>query len=89
MKQRAIGVLLAAAMAFTAGCSFFNTKMDKVTLGMTQDQVKQSIGTPKNVVEAQQLDNQKIEVWEYPAKGDAKYWIYFVNGKVDSWRRVY
>lgn len=89
MRHRLIGILAAAAITVTSGCAIFNTNMSKVTLGMSQDQVRQAIGSPDDVVEAQQLDDRKLEVWEYPAKGDAKYWIYFVNGKVDSWRRVY
>jgi hypothetical protein len=86
MKKTTLAILAALVIGVT-GCG--GTKMHKLQLGMSQDEVRSAIGQPKNVVEARAYANKKVEVWEYKAGKGAFYRVYFTDGKVDSWRRGY
>jgi len=64
------------------------TDMTDLKLGMSHDEVSQTIGAPLNVVEAEQVGNRRFEVWEYPAGRHDRFRVYFTDGKVEAWRRT-
>ncbi|MFH1406726.1 MAG: hypothetical protein ABIH01_01795 [Candidatus Omnitrophota bacterium] len=72
---------------FALGCA---TQMYRVKVGMTKEEVRKTIGKPRNVIEARKLTEGKVcDVWEYPGgRGGKKIWVYFVNERVDSWHRA-
>ena len=74
-------------MFFISACA---TQMYGVKVGMTKDQVQKAIGKPSNVIEARKVNDDRIvDVWEYPGgMGGKRYWVYFINGRVDSWHRA-
>jgi hypothetical protein len=85
--KKFIAIILLVLIALP-GCAWYTTNMRKVSVGMTRNQVMEAIGDPKSVNESKRSDGNLQEVWEYPAGGDSKYWIYFSNGKVTSWKRT-
>jgi len=92
MRQFAAKILLSITLLAAlgvAGCSHFKANMKKVSLGMTQEEVKTAIGKPRTVVEAAQFGETKTEIWEYPAEGSQVYRVYFTDGKVEGWKRTY
>lgn len=93
MKKAFALIVLAAALA---GCATPSTKISRIQLGMTPDEVLMTMGQPFAVRAAKTYeDGTTSQVWEYVPpvfssaafsdKYDKTYWIYFVNDKVVQW----
>jgi outer membrane protein assembly factor BamE (lipoprotein component of BamABCDE complex) len=87
----------ALMVVLLAGCATTpSTKIVNLALGMTQDEVKQVMGTPFAVRASKMYDGGgSAQVWEYippvfsraafSDKYDKTYWVYLENGKVVQW----
>ena len=73
----------------TAGCATPSQKIKNLNLGMSPEQVTQTIGEPYTIRAAKVYeDGRKTEVWEYTSGFSVNpktYWIFFVNNKVVQW----
>ena len=86
------GLHLVCALAVVlgmAGCSSPGKKMNKMRLGLTEQEVLDSIGEP-SLRRASKVydDGNAVAVWEYQPRFslDPKtYWLYFEKGKLVQW----
>jgi hypothetical protein len=92
MKIRILGCLIVAF--FVAGCGVSNTKVnrenyDKLTTGMTHEQVTEIMGKADTSSESDMGEYGKIELWHYQFGGKAID-ITFENGIVidKSWTEI-
>lgn len=92
MKAKAV-LLLIPAVALLAGCSTPHSRVSDLRLGMTPDEVLDTMGKPFTVRAAKLYENEEWqEVWEYVPpvfsvagfadRYDKEYWLYFENGKL-------
>lgn len=76
-----------------------NTKdipFNSVKIGDTKEQVTNAMGKPVNIVASEQTQSGTLEVWEYEkwslAVGidhlEAKYYVYFLDGRLQKWALV-
>lgn len=82
-------LLIVLVVAFVTGCASTPTKVKKLELGMTPEQVKKKAGEPYAIRAAKVYeDGHTEEVWEYVARFalyPKDYWVFFENGKVVQW----
>ena len=91
MKSRfAVSVLVLLLVGFlSTGCTSTSTKMVSLKLGMTPEEVLNTVGEPFSVRAAKQYEESTTEVWEYLPRpftlNPRSYWVYFEKGKVVQW----
>ncbi len=62
-----------------------DTNMKKVSLGMSKEEVKSSIGNVYKALESYREDDSIIDVWGYPDASGGTYRLRFKDGILDSW----
>jgi hypothetical protein len=95
MASRSAGFWLLVAWA-CAGCaaqggSLFKPRLDRVSVGMTKDQVIAQLGRPGEVAASDNVEYLKYG-WDDPADGRIAvaqwYFVRLVNGRVQGYGRV-
>jgi hypothetical protein len=83
------GYLLLGVALVLIGCSTPASRVKRLQLGMTPDQVRKEIGSPYTVRASKVYEDGKTaEVWEYIAHiaiYPKDYWLMFENGKLVQW----
>lgn len=84
------GLSAVLLILLVSGCASMNADVSKLKLGMTPEQVKDTLGTPDTLRAAKLYENEEwTEVWEYLPPlltlYPKTYWIYFENGKLVQW----
>lgn len=84
--MRYITILL-TALFLTACSSSMQSKMQDLSFGMTQDQVRDVLGSDYEVVAASMnKEGKPVQGWKYQnSDKDPAYMVYFVNGKLAQW----
>ena len=86
MKQKLSTVLLSLLLLGLAACSSLDSRTKKLQLGMSRDQVVQTLGGNYTVVGAKQdAKGGAVEVLRFGEKKDAGLFAYFQNGKLVQW----
>ena len=91
MKSRFIVPVLVLLLGgfLSGGCASTSTKMLDLKLGMTPEEVLNTVGKPFTVRAAKQYEESNTEVWEYLPRPftlyPRGYWVYFEKGKVVQW----
>jgi len=91
MKSRfVIPVVILLLVGFlSGGCASTSSKMLNLKLGMTPEEVLNTVGEPFTVRAAKQYEEGTTEVWEYLPRAftvnPRSYWVYFEKGKVVQW----
>jgi hypothetical protein len=70
-----------------AACASFTDKTNSLTIGMSADQVKSTLGDDYTKKMSQlSADGKPIELWEYvDEKSHEKYWLYFKDARLAKW----
>ena len=84
-----IKLICAGVLAFAAGCSSPADKIVNMRLGMTPDEVMDTMDEPTTIRAAKVYeDGQTQQIWEYKhsfALEPKDFWIFFENEKVVQW----
>lgn len=92
--KKALGFVVLAVLL--AGCTTPSSRVVGMSLGMSQDEVREVMGAPFAVRASKVYEGgSTAEVWEYVPpvfsraafsdKYDRTYWVYFENGQVVQW----
>lgn len=88
-------LLIIVTLFSTLSCAVGIRRMNNLSLGMTKEQVKSSVGD-NYIIRGAVVNkfNQSIEVWEYEVRKRRsvtdveKYWLYMVDNKLVQWGRA-
>ena len=84
-------VALAAMASVFGGCISRNAKVSRLTLGMSPEEVAETIGRPFAIRAAKVYTEtgETSQVWEYLppviTSNPKTYWLYFENDKLVQW----
>ncbi len=94
MKKNKISILSTLLLLLLASCMpmysiayMTSSKMNKLELGMSKEQVTQVLGTDYKIAEKRLEDNNEIEVLSYRdrVEKDEVYYFVFKNKKLEKW----
>jgi uncharacterized protein YcfL len=94
MKKSKIFVLSAFVLLLSSCAAFqaaimTSSKMNKLELGMSKEEVTKILGSDYTIAEKRMEENNKIEVLSYRSyyKDDEFYMFVFRNNKLEKWYR--
>lgn len=86
MKSVSTLPLLAAALLLLGGCASFDSRTQKLSLGMTKSQTTELLGGNYKTVGAREVPNAgKVEVIRYDDPQSGELLLYFRDSKLVQW----
>ncbi len=86
MNQSSLLLALLFAAAVLTGCGSFDTRTQKLNLGMTKSQATALLGDDYRTVGARETaDARKAEVIRYDNEKSGELLLYFRDGKLVQW----
>jgi hypothetical protein len=98
--QASVVVALSSCMAINkdfanSGSNYNRVPLHRISIGDSKNAVISALGEPVQVIGSKQFAHGVVEVWAYdswvalpgPDRRAEIYWLYYLNGKLDSWGR--